>query len=214
MDSSQPERQQKSIRRWLPKLRTKDLFWLILMAALLMCWYRDRLQLQTQIDTLTAPQSSSTSWSITQLLGKPDTPGPGDQATAWAPAGQANGTEWVIVEFPFAVNVQHLVVYETYMPGAVSRICSVDFRGRETQIWAGTDPAPANAGMSLSKFVPKTKCKSRRFKIFLDSAGFPGWNEIDAVALHDDNNRVHWASNAWASSSYGDNQAPPSWYWP
>ena len=214
MDTNSPNPQRRSLRRWLPKLRTRDLFWLVLMSALLMCWYRDRLRLQAEIDTVISQRSSSASWSITQILGAPNTPIPGDQSTAWTTRGQTNGTEWVIVEFPISVSVKHLLVYETYNPGAVSKICSVDFRGRETQIWVGTDPTPTTAAMGRSRFVPQSKCKSRRFKIYLDSAGVPGWNEIDAVALHDQNNRVQWASNAWASSSYGENQDPPSWYWP
>ncbi|MEX0713867.1 MAG: hypothetical protein WD278_16135, partial [Pirellulales bacterium] len=45
---------------------------------------------------------------------------------------------------------------------------------------------------------------TRQFKIYLDSAAVPGWNEIDAVGLLDAQGQSHWASGATASSTYAD----------
>jgi len=39
-------------------------------------------------------------------------------------------------------------------------------------------------------------------KIYVDSRGVPGWNEIDAVGLEDKDKQVIWATEATASSTY------------
>ncbi|NND98217.1 MAG: hypothetical protein HKN47_12905 [Pirellulaceae bacterium] len=158
--------------------------------------------------------SRGLSWSIDQIQGKPNTVGPGDISTAWASASQDGQREWIVAEFPRAVDVAKIVVYETHNPGAIDRICSVNFRTRETEIWKGVDPTPSTAAMGASMFSFKPGTFTRRIKIFIDSPAVPGWNEIDAVALHGKDGSIQWVSDAWASTSYGDNRPAPRWYWP
>jgi hypothetical protein len=50
----------------------------------------------------------------------------------------------------------------------------------------------------------KTSYKVSRLRIYLDSPRVEGWNEIDAVGLMDQKEKVHWAVKAKASSSYAD----------
>lgn len=198
--------------RWRPRFRLLDLIWLSLLSALLMTWYRDHQNLQSQLNTIFG--SGGSNWSIDQLLGPPNTPIAGDQRTAWTTPAQDGGTEWFIVEFPVAVNVAKVEVVETYNPGAVSRVCSVSMTGRETEIWKGQDPITPVAGMGRSMIVPTKNVRTRRIKVFVSTSLVPGWNEIDAVALHGDDGNIQWATNAWASTSYGDNREPPKWFWP
>ncbi|TWU59342.1 hypothetical protein Poly51_21300 [Rubripirellula tenax] len=198
--------------RWRPRFRLLDLIWLSLLSALLMTWYRDHQNLTSQLQARFG--TARTSWSIDQLLGRPNTPMAGDQQSAWTTPGQNAGMQWFIVEFPNKVNVGKIEIVETYNPGAVVRICSVSMTGQEIEIWKGQDPVAPIAGMGSSFIVPSTKIRTRRMKVFLNTDLVSGWNEIDAVALHADDATVQWATNSWASESYGDNRESPQWYWP
>ena len=199
-------------RRWFPRLSVRDLIWLCLLSAVLMTWYRDREALKDQLSKQFGTGGSS--WSIDQVLGLPNTPVPGDQQTAWASATEDASSEWIIVEFPRGSNVKQIEIVETFNPGAVVRICSVGVTGNESEMWRGTDPTKVDMPMGKSMIQIKNRFRTRRVKIYLDSKNVPGWNEIDAVALHDRDGSIQWASNAWASSSFGDNRSPPDWYWP
>lgn len=198
------------MRRFRLRFRLLDLMWLALITAILILWYKDHRYLTDQLASINTSQS----WSVKQILGKPDTPTAGDRPTAWAAAGQDSGIEWLIVEFPRAVTATKLQIEETYNPGAVMRVCSVDFKRHEQEIWKGKDPTPPSSMMGTSIIPFKDPISSRRFKIYLDSAAVPGWNEIDAVALHGDDGSVQWASDAWASSCFGGNQTLPTLFWP
>lgn len=105
-------------------------------------------------------------------------------------------------------------IEESYNPGAVVRVSSIDFKKSESVLWRGKDPTPPTAAMGTSMIAFDEKVSARRFKIYLDSGAVSGWNEIDAVALHGDDGSIQWASNAWASSCFGDNQALPALFWP
>jgi hypothetical protein len=200
-------------RRWPLKFRLLDLIWMSLLAAVLMSWHRDRVRMKNELDLLTGVRSNTASWSIDQILGKPDTVGSGDMQTAWASKSQES-PEWVIVEFPRAVDISQVVIYETYNPGAVYRICTLSYHNQETEIWKGTDPTPTTAARGNSHFGIKPGNRSRRLKIYLQSELVPGWNEIDAVRLDGTNRSTQWASAAWASSSFGKNNEAPTWFWP
>ena len=174
-------------------------------------WYRDREQLKNQFGF--APVAA-VSWSVDQVLGVPDTAGSGDKSTAWASKTADSQTEWLIVEFPSIEPISSVHIHETFNPGAVFQIDSVDWRGTETTIWEGVDPTAPTAGSGVSIIALPTPVKTRRIKIHLDSAKFPGWNEIDAVAIIGSDGSKQHASNSWASSSYGDNREKPNWFWP
>jgi hypothetical protein len=191
-----------------------DLIWLALLAAVLMTWYKDHVRMLREYEALAVGmRNRGTSWSINQVLGKPNTPRPGDQVTAWAAATQEK-PEWIIVEFPSATEISRIAVFETYNPGAIERICTLSFRNQETELWKGTDPTPTTAAMGTSVFNIKPGTVARRLKIYLRSESVPGWNEIDAVRLDGVDGSSQWVSAAWASSSYGENNEAPTWFWP
>ena len=192
------------------RFRLMDLMWLSAMTAVLILWYKDHQSLSDRIVSVNVRSS----WSVKQVLGRPDTPIAGDHGSAWASAGQDTGTEWVIVEFPRAVPTSKLQIEETYNPGAVNRICTVSWRGIETEVWKGKDPVNPVSGKGTSVIALPRDVSARRFKIYLDSASVAGWNEIDAVALQGQDGSIQWASNAWASSCFGSNQTVPNLYWP
>ena len=90
----------------------------------------------------------------------------------------------------------------------------VNAAGTEIELWKGTDPTPVTAVMGRSVIPIPQGTSTRRIKVYLDSSAVPGWNEIDAIALHDRDGTIQWASNAWASSSFGENRGMPRWFWP
>ncbi len=184
-----------------------------LVVAILVLWYQDHRAMQSKLEGYTTNRSLS--WSIDQILGQPDTSTFGDKRTAWASKSKDARIEFVIVEFPYTVNAVGVHVYETYNPGAVVLVHTVDMSGREHLVWNGRDPllkSGVRGGVAKLRFGQSHR--TRRLRIVLDSGAVPGWNEIDAVALEADNGEFQWASKAWASTSYGRNREVPSWFWP
>jgi hypothetical protein len=145
---------------------------------------------------------SAVAWSPQQAAGAPDTPGPGDQHTAWASQSQDAGTEWLVLDYLKPVTPREVHVYENYCPGALSRVTIFDEQGQEIEAWSGTDPTPTNAGAGISKVPVWVNTKTKRVKIYLASDKVPGWNEIDAVGLVSDTGEVQWARRVMASTTY------------
>ncbi len=201
------------LRKWrLLQFSIRSMMGMSLFAAVLILWYRDHKKLTDQIAA--AQGNNSANWSIDQILGKPNTLRYGDISTAWASFLADGQEEWVIVEFPSKVQAAQIHIYENDNPGAVTSIFNVAYDGAETLAWTGVDATKAGTSVGVFKVPLTPSLWTRRVKIVMDSASISGWNEIDAVALVDDKGKLQWASNAWASSSYGMNRKAPSWYWP
>lgn len=144
------------------------------------------------------------SWGAGQACGPPDTFQAGDLPTAWAPAKQVGGEEWLQLEFGEPLSVSQVLVRETYNPGAISKVVALLDDGSELTIWQGTEPTAAAPVDRQFAAMPGTV--SRMVKVYLDTRRVPGWNEIDAVAIVTPDGQRHWATNASASSSYGESQ--------
>ena len=141
------------------------------------------------------------SWSAAQATGAPNTATAGDQATAWAPAAQDGGEEWLELTYAEPIEAAQVLVRETYHPGAISKVCVILENGAEIPIWQGTQEAVPGP---IDRIFPAPGgLLARGAKVYLDTQRVPGWNEIDAVALIDRGGARHWAAQASASSSYG-----------
>jgi hypothetical protein len=150
------------------------------------------------------------SWCPTQAAGAPNTPGAGDYPTAWAAATSNGSPEWLEVEYDQPRVPAFIDIYESYNPGAVTRLTLIDENGREIEVWVGDEALPPGSAANVSRIkingpVPAVK----RVKIYQGRPDVPGWNEIDAVALVDDQGKTHWASDATASSWYGQASYAP-----
>ncbi len=199
----------------LPLFSIASMMWMSLVCAICVLWYRDHAQLQRQISRFYSVDT--TSWSSSQIIGPADTPNYGDIPTAWASRTPDIQEEWIIVEFPKTVSATQVDIYETFNPGAVTQIYSVSMLGGESLIWEGKDPLAASLPTrqtAISKIQFDSPVTTRRIKIVIDSRAFPGWNEIDAVELIDQNGKRQWASAAWTSSSFGKNISKPYWFLP
>ncbi|MEZ0268049.1 MAG: hypothetical protein ACAI43_25270, partial [Phycisphaerae bacterium] len=80
-------------------------------------------------------------WGPEQVTGAPDTPGMGDQVTAWASAGSDSGTEWVELYYARAVIPRQVHVYENCAPGALFKVTVFDKLDVEHVAWEGVDPS-------------------------------------------------------------------------
>jgi hypothetical protein len=189
---------------WI-RFRIVTLLLLVAIAALALAWRRDHQKLSQQLYQLQNPGGS---WGINQVIGAPNTTGPGDITTAWASATQDGQKEWMILEYANKVVPKAIVVHETYNPGAVVKATHYPKWGKEEILWQGADPTPTSAGAGVSRLPLKTAIKTGRIKLYIDSPAVAGWNEIDAVGLELDDGTIIWAENATASSSYGSRSAP------
>ncbi len=145
-------------------------------------------------------RASAPAWSALQAAGEPDS-GAGDQRTAWAPATEDGGQEWLQADFDHPVEAASIVVRENCAPGAIIRISAVTDAGNEIPLWQGD--APKVGAPSNTPFPASGNVLTNRVKIYLDTGKVPGWNEIDAVQLVGRDGSHQWASGASASSSYG-----------
>ncbi|MBV9468493.1 MAG: hypothetical protein JO316_04510 [Abitibacteriaceae bacterium] len=158
---------------------------------------------------LTATPRTTRSWSTEQLVGAPNTEQAGDVPTAWAsrtPDGQA---EWLMLEYAEPMVPTGIKIYETYNPGAITKVTAFTLDGKEIELWHGTDPCRDVQNIGIFTLLFDAKFKTNRVKLYIDSPAVPGWNEIDAVGLIDGNKKLHWAVGATASSTYGETTVEP-----
>ncbi len=211
----QPAKGWSWLWRRIGQFSLTSLLWFSVVVALFILWIRDHSRLKQLTE---GPQVGNSSWSIDQLLGPPSTTSMGDYPTAWASKTQDGQQEWVVVEFAIARPVTQLNIYESFNPGGVTKVSTVSAVGSENVVWdrstADTTSSGNSGTLGLLSIPFSQPVESRRFKIEIDSPAVSGWNEIDAVSISDADGNIQWASNAWASSSFGANREAPSWYWP
>jgi hypothetical protein len=147
-------------------------------------------------------------WGPEQATGEPDTPNAGDQGTAWASQTEDGQQEWLLLEYDHPLVPVGVVVHETYNPGALYKVTAFRLDGSEVEIWKGKDPTAPGADKGISDIPVKIDFKTARIKIYLDSIGIAGWNEIDAVGIRDKEKKTHWALRAEASSTYATPYPP------
>lgn len=114
-----------------------------------------------------------------------------------------------MLEYGEPVQAVAVLIYETYNPGAVTKLSAVSNVGRQTALWIGKDPTDRSAAKGISVIPLKKPTAIRRLRIDLDSREVQGWNEIDAVGLVDQAGKTHWAASATASSSYAQLSTDP-----
>src|SRR5262249_53106378 len=130
-------------------------------------------------------QFSSTAWSAAQALGQPNTyPAYGDIGTAWSSLNADDPAEYIELGYDAPAPINSVSIYETYGPGAVSKVSVRNpTNGLWVQVWSGTAaPAPAMARIFNVSF-PQTSFPVDAIRIDLNSGAVPDFNEIDAVSI-------------------------------
>lgn len=146
-----------------------------------------------------------------QAAGMPDSPGAGDQATAWASRTQDDTSEWLTCEFESPLSVKTVVVHETFNPGALVKVTAFGPDAEEVVAWEGDDPTPRGDPRGVSVFPVRLPFPVQKIKLYIDSPAIPGWNEIDAVGVTDMSGEEHWTMKVDASSTFAEQDvAPPN----
>lgn len=145
-----------------------------------------------------------TSWGPEHACGAPDTPEAGDHGTAWATREEDAAGEWLLLEYGAPVRATRLEVHETFHPGALARVTIFHGDGEELEVWKAPQTGPADEPKRALVVDLPLGFTVERVRLHLHSEAVPGWNEIDAVGLHDDRGRVHWAACAEASSTFAN----------
>jgi hypothetical protein len=170
-------------------------------------WYIFREDASSSGSTPAVPRQ----WGPEQATGAPDTwPKSGDIGTAWASKTPDGQEEWLQLSYGSAVRPTAVLVYETYNPGALTKITAIGEDGRETELWRGSDPTTPESGKGISVVPVHPQSDVKCIKLYLDSVKVAGWNEIDAVGLVDEEGKTHWATSATASSTYADMVTQPA----
>ncbi len=125
-------------------------------------------------------------WSSFVVLGHPDTyPEYGDKVTAWASKTSDNADEYLTIAYDSAQYVNHVSIYETFNPGAVS---AISVRNKENGSWVpvysdGVELGLAREARIMEVRFPITDFLVDAVKINIASRQVSGWNEIDAVSI-------------------------------
>ena len=133
---------------------------------------------------VTATSSSSYAypdWSPNRATGAPEIDGCADDPRAWTSA-RGNGVEWLQLDYARPVFASEVRIYQSYGPGAISRVTLMDAEGDGLVVWEGidnTEPCPA----VLAIRVPTLPGPVKTVRIDLDESRTGTWDEIDAVEL-------------------------------
>jgi OmpA-OmpF porin, OOP family len=126
---------------------------------------------------------SAYEYSAEQILGKPNVlPQGGDNPNAWMPA-KPNKLDFISVAFEKPVQVQQIVIAETYNPSGVYEIYLYDKNGKEYLVNT-FDPKPINIKSRLLRInIEKTKYEVASLRLIIDGRKVPGYCGIDAIGV-------------------------------
>ncbi|RIK78916.1 MAG: hypothetical protein DCC68_14250 [Planctomycetota bacterium] len=143
-------------------------------------------------------------WSPDQATGAPadlSVADVNDRTHAWRPAEPDAGRETLRIVYNEPVKAKLLLVYELGEPGVVDIVCR-DAQQTEFRVLSERNPKSAAAGVLSLPLDGKLAVSS--VVLGLDTAAKPGWTDIDAVGLIDDQGQVHWGDWAQATSTRAD----------
>ncbi|KAG2373715.1 hypothetical protein C9374_011804 [Naegleria lovaniensis] len=184
----------------------------------IMKWYdesqlklRNGERAQWAVKTLDASSEYSTQWGAVNIAGPSRVyPKYGDFSDAWAPRLQQNSKEFFIVEFSDYYKITGIQIYETFNPGAVTKITCLPrgkdrYTSRKPQLdgsiigtttfearpedWIVLYEGPTqqhSIGQHSRIFSPSltnTGVESKVIYVEMDTTNSASWSEVDAVKL-------------------------------
>ena len=117
-----------------------------------------------------------------QLVGKPNKlPQAESGGTAWRPAQEDGGEEWLKVGFSKPTTIRQVAVAQNFGGGCITKIIAYDSKGTEYLIFERktSDTSP----LFRLIFSKQTAFAVAAIKVVLDTKLVGGWNEIDAVGV-------------------------------
>ncbi len=133
---------------------------------------------------------SAYEYSAEQVIGKPNVlPQGGDNPNAWMPA-KPNKLDYISVSFEKPIQVQQIVIAETYNPSGVYEIYLYDKKGKEYLVNT-FDPKPIELKSRLLRInIEKTKYEVVSLRLIIDGRKVPGYCGIDAIGVSASNKPV------------------------
>jgi CubicO group peptidase (beta-lactamase class C family) len=136
--------------------------------------------------------------AASQATGAPNG-GVGETMFAWAPATADAGEEWLTLAWDRPLLAHAVIVTFTQIPGVLTGVdlgsgmkSLSEFRLEKSE---SDDRAPI-VTINFNKTV-----ELGSLTLHMNTAEVPGWPQIDAVGIVDEDGDVHWADEATASSS-------------
>jgi len=127
-------------------------------------------------------QYSPADYGVIQATGAPDVyPSAADEPKAWASQTLDDMDEFITLGFTNPVKAESLWVFQTYNPGAITKI-TIKAADGDHVVYTGT-AAPIGACAHVLSVSTKTCSPISSVRIDVGSKAVPGYNEIDAVGL-------------------------------
>ncbi len=128
-------------------------------------------------------QFSPTDYGAIQATGAPDVyPSSGDEPKAWASQTTDDKVEFIKVEYKTPVVADSVWVFQTFNPGAISKI-TVTALGVDEIIYENMNPQTVGSCAHVLSVATKNCSPISSVRIDLNSPKVSGYNEIDAVGL-------------------------------
>ena len=120
-----------------------------------------------------------------QALGKPNKlPQAESGASAWRPAQEDDGEQWIKVGFEQPAPIRQVAVAENFGAGCISKILAYDPDGKEYLLSINPETAPPAAGKMWHLVLKSpTAYAVAALKVVLNTQRVAGYNEIDAVGV-------------------------------
>src|SRR5437762_9549252 len=126
-------------------------------------------------------QREGYSYAADQAAGPPNNFSYGVKRTAWSPANENGGNEWIELAYATPIVPAAVKVWENSGAGAVRMIESFEDASKTwIVLWAGTDPTAPGSVAAFSPTLQAASSSTTRIRVTIDTS-VPDWNEIDAV---------------------------------
>ena len=122
-------------------------------------------------------------YSANQIRGKPDVyPNYGDEYGAWEP-DDYDQTDYIEVEFPEALYVKKIAIYETYSAGGVKRISAKNSLGQWEELWSTDQVSFIEEARIFSPILRDLGFPIKEIRIDTDSNVASDYVTLDAVSM-------------------------------
>lgn len=136
----------------------------------------------------TDPIHQGPKYRAIQTLGSPNKlPNTGESVCAWSTSGaDTYAEEYIKVGFENPIKIKQVCIAENFNPGAVVRVLAYDSTDTEYLIHENKDDNPKEKGRMWNIIIPETDYKVYAIKLIVAPAKTPGYNQIDAIGISDD----------------------------
>jgi hypothetical protein len=124
-------------------------------------------------------QYSDSAWSAQQATGAPNTDACGDINSAWT-SSSSRGEDWLVLDYDQAVIPTQILIYETFNPGAVTKVEVFAEDGSATTVYTALPVRNATCPNTLAIEVSGVDTPVLAVRVSLEHSA---WSEIDAVQL-------------------------------